>query len=753
MIRAKDALNYHEGDRPGKIELRATKPCLTPLELRFAYLPGAVFASAAIAEDPSKIFRYTTRANLVGVITNGTAVPDLGNVGPEAAKPIQEGMVVLFKRLADIDVFDLELNITDSERFIETVLALEPTFGGIILKDIHFPEGLYIYDRLSEAMNIPVFHQNIYSSAVVAAAALINALDLVDKNIEETRVVINGIGNMGTGCARLFLQLGVQPENLLCYDRTGLLHPDRNDLGEHQRVFARSHPARTLAEGIKGADIFLGASAGGVVTQEMVRSMNPYPIVFALAIPEPEISYEAARASRRDVIVATGLGQYPNAILDTLSFPYIFRGALDVQATQITEGMLIAAARALAELAREEIVEEVERAYGYEHFSFGPEYLLPKPIDPRILLRESTAVAQQAIDEGVARISVETEPYQESLIVRLGTERETLRGLVMKARQKNLKVVFSSGTSEQIVRACSILINEGIASPILLGVEESIRELIARLDLDLGGVQIIDPDRSPLFETYVQEYYRMRRRRGIILDEARERMRQRDYFAALMLHTGAADMMIGGVSIHYADSLRTILEVIGTAPGVRRISSHHMVLLHKNVYFLADCGVNIDPDAEELAETALLAANRARSLGIEPRVAMLSFSSYGSVDHPFTRKVRRAADIAKELAPDLVIDGEVQLSTALNSIRRQKYFPFSELKNDANVLIFPDLQSGNIALDLLQCMVEEAVLIGPLLTGTRLPVHPRPYGFSVEEVVNLTTVGVVETTASSSRYY
>ena len=326
-------------------------------------------------------------------------------------------------------------------------------------------------------------------------------------------------------------------------------------------------PHSTLAEGMKGADIFLGASTGGVVTQEMVRAMNPYPIVFALAIPEPEISYEAARASRRDVIVATGLGQYPNAILDTLSFPYIFRGALDVQATQITEGMLIAAARALAELAREEIVEEVERAYGYEHFSFGPEYLLPKPIDPRILLRESTAVAQQAIAEGVARISVETEPYQESLIVRLGTERETLRGLVMKARQKNLKVVFSSGTSEQIVRACSTLINEGIASPILLGGEEEIRELIDRLDLDLGGVQIIDPDRSPLFETYVEEYYRMRRRRGIILDEARERMRQRDYFAALMLHTGAADMMIGGVSIHYADSLRTIMEVIGPAPG------------------------------------------------------------------------------------------------------------------------------------------------------------------------------------------
>lgn len=750
MVRRKDSLAYHEADRPGKIELRATKACLTPHDMRLAYLPGAVFATEAILEDPSKIFRYTSRGNLVGVITNGSAVPDLGNVGPEAAKPIQEGMAVLFKRLADIDVFDLELNTTDPERFIETVQMLEPTFGGINLKDIRALEGLQIYDRLSKDMNIPVFNQNLYSSAVVAAAALINALELVEKKVEEVRVVLCGVGSGGTGCARLFLKLGVQPENLLVYNSKGLLHPDRTDLHAYQRVFARNHPARELAQGMRGADVFLGSATGGIVTQEMVRSMAAYPIVFCLATPEPEISYEAARASRRDAIVATGLGQYPNAILDTLSFPYIFRGALDVQATQITEGMLIAAARVLAELAREDVVEEVERAYAYEHFTFGPEYLLPKIIDPRILIRESAAVARQAIEEGVARCVIENEPYQESLLVRMGTGRETLRGLVMKARQQNLRVVFSDGASEPILRACNVLVTEGIASPILLGPEDEIGEVINRLDLDLGGIQVVDPAKSPLYDSYVEEYFRMRRRRGVMLEEARRRMRRPDYFAALMLHTGAADMMIGGASVHYAEALRTVLEVIGPAPGIRRVSTHHMVLLPKNVYFLADCGINISPDAEDLAETALLAANRARSLGIEPRVAMLSFSSYGSVDHPLTKKVRRATEIARERAPDLVIDGEIQLSTALDASIREKFFPFSELKNDANVLIFPDLNSGNIALDLIQYM-GEAVSIGPLLTGTRLPAHLRQYGVTAEAIVNLTTVGVVEAAAFMGR--
>jgi malate dehydrogenase (oxaloacetate-decarboxylating)(NADP+) len=743
MIGREESLEYHAAGRPGKVELKATKPCLSRRDMRLAYLPGATYPSLEILRDPAAAFRYTSRGNLVGVVTNGSAVPGVGPVGPLAAKPMQEGIGVLFKRLADIDVFDLELDATDPDRFVETVLRLEPTFGGINLKDVRAPEGLAIYDRLREKMGIPVFHENLDSTAVVAAAALLNALELVAKRIDAVRVVLCGAGTVGTGCARLLLSLGVREENLLVYDVKGLLHPDREDLHEYQRALARKDPARQLEEGLRGADVFLGASSFGVLSQEMVRSMAGFPVVIALATPEPEIGYEAARASRQDVIVATSLDQHPNAVLDLLSFPYIFRGALDVQATRITPGMLKAAARALAELAREDVVEEVERAYGKERFSFGPEYLLPKPIDPRILVRESAAVAQQAIEEGVARRPVETRAYQESLTVRLGTGRETLRGMIIRARQRRLRVVFSEGTSETILRASSILAEEGIASPILLGRESEVREAMERLRLGPGGAHVVEPARSPRYEGYVDEYFRMRRRRGVMRAVAAQRLRQADTFASLMLHLGDADMMIAGVSTHYVESLRTILEVIGPARGVRRVSSHYLVLLPKGALFLADCAVNVDPDAEELAEIALLTASTARALGIEPRVSMLSFSNFGSVDHAYTRKVRRATEIAKEKAPGLVIDGEMQLATALDGAVRREYFPFSSLEQDANVLVFPDLQSGNLALHLLQ-YVGGAVPIGPLLMGTRLPAHLMQYGATVEEVVNLVAVGAVE---------
>lgn len=746
MIRQKDALHYHGDERPGKIEVCATKPCMTPREMRLAYLPGARFPSKAIADDPQQIFRYTSRGNLLGVITNGSAVPGLGNVGPRAAKPMQEGIAVLFKRLADIDVFDLELNTVEPDRFVDAVQMLAPTFGGINLKDIRAPEGLYIYDRLCELLDIPVFNENLYSSAVVASAALLNALDLVDKKIAEIRVVICGIGTMGVGCARLFLRLGVQPENLLVYDSKGLLHPDRKDVPEYRRGFLRRSAARDLISGLQGADVFLGASVAGVLTPEMVRSMGSFPVLFALAAPEPEIDYELARDCRRDIIVATSLSQKPNAVLDILSFPYIFRGALDVHATCITEGMLIAAARSLAQLAREEVVEEVEQAYGNERFSFGPEYLLPKPIDPRILVQESAAVAQQAIKEGVARLPIEVEIHQEKLSIRLGTGTETLRGLIMKARQKRLQVVFSEGVNETILRACAILIDEGIADPVLLGCENDVRETIERLDLDLEGIRVIDPLHSTRLEAYVDEYYTMQHRRGVMRGEAEKRLRRTDYFGAMMLHAGEADMLFAGVSTHYAQSLKTILEVIGPAPGVHRISSHHMILLPKNVYFLADCAVNIDPTAKELAEIALLTAGRVRALGIKPRVAMLSFSDYGSVHHPYAQKVYRATQIAKAQSPGLVIDGEMELATAVDETLRNKFFPFSELDENANVFIFPELQSGNLGMNLLR-HIAGAVSVGPILMGTRLPVHLCQYGVTVEEVVNLTTVGVVEAAA------
>ncbi len=535
MIRREEALEFHEGERPGKIEVRAVKPCLTAREMRLAYLPGAAWACEAIAADPDAAFRYTSRGNLIGIITNGSAVPGLGNVGPLAAKPMQEGLALLFKRLADIDAFDLEVDTDDIDAFVDTVRRLEPTFGGIVLKDIRAPEGLRIYDRLCASMRIPVFHENMQSSPVVVAAALSNALDLVDKKVGAVRVVVCGAGSVGIGCLRLLRRLGVPRENLEVYDARGPLSADRDDLTDDQRAFARSGAPPTLAGALEGADVFIGASAGAVLTQEMIRSMARFPIVFALATPTPEMDYESARASRRDIIVATSLTLHPNAIVDHLSFPFIMRGALDAHATRITEEMLMAAAGALADLGREEVVDEVSRAYGYEHFSFGPEYLLPKPIDPRILVRESSAVARMAMEQGVARQALDVEAYQESLIVRMGTGREMMRRLIVKARREHPRVVFPEGTHETILRAASILADEGIARPVLLGSEAAIRSAFETFGVEAAGVTIVDPDRSTRRDAYVEQYLQMRRRHGMMQATAAARMRQPDYFGAMML--------------------------------------------------------------------------------------------------------------------------------------------------------------------------------------------------------------------------
>jgi len=546
---------------------------------------------------------------------------------------------VLFKRLADLDGFDLELDTRDPDRFVETVRMLEPTFGGINLKDIRAPEGLDIFRRLRDELRIPVMHENYQSLAVVAAAGLTNALDLADKAIADARIVICGAGTVGLGCAEMFLLMGAAPANLFVYDVNGLLHPDRTDLNGHQRRLAHAGAPASLEEGLRGADVFVGASAPGVITQAMIRSMARYPIVFALATPEPEIGYEEARASRRDVMAATALTQFPNAIADHLSYPYIFRGALDVHAERITDGMLVAAAKALAELAREDVVDEVSRAYNYERFSFGPEYLLPKPIDPRILVRESAAVARQAVADRVARRPLDEAAYQESLVIRLGPGRETLRRLMVKARQQPLRIVFSDGESDTIQRAAAILAEEGIAQPVLLGDESQVRDGIARLGLDPTGLAVVDPARSPRRDAYAAEYLKIRQRRGVMPPTAGQRLRGTEYFGSMMVHSGDADMLMAGLEQHYADSLRVMLETIGTAEGVHRVSSYYLVLLQREVYALADCAVNIDPSDEDLAETALLTARTVRLLGIEPRVAMLSFSNFGAVDHPFARKV------------------------------------------------------------------------------------------------------------------
>ncbi len=743
MIRSKDSLEFHAAGRPGKIEVRAGKPCLTPRDIRMAYLPGASFPAEEIIRDPQAVYRYTGRGNLVGVVTNGSAVPGLGDVGPSAAKPMQEGIAVLFKRLADIDVFDLELDTRDADAIVETVARVAPTFGGISLKDIRAPEGLAVHERLSEMLSIPVLHENLSGTALVAAAALTNMLELAEKRIEDVKVVVCGASTVGLGCARLLCRMGLPREQLWLYDVRGLLHPERSDLNRYQREFARSDGPATLAEGLRGADVFVGASVGGTLNEEMVRSMARFPAVLAMATPEPEITREAARAARRDVLVATSETAEPNAIVDLLGFPYVLRGALDVQATRITDGMLLAAARALAELAKEDVVEEVSRAYGYEPLSFGPDYLLPRPIDPRVLVWESSAVAAQAIEEGVAERPVEIEHYREALATRIGTGRETMRQMIFKARQEDRQVVLSDGTHETVLRACRVLLDEGIATPILLGAEEEIQLASEQLGLDLAGVKVVDPARSPRREDYAEAYYAMRRRRGVTRETARRRLTLPEYFAALMLHAGDADVMLGGLRLTYPEALRTIIEVVGTAPGVSRLASHHMVLRPRGAYFLADCAVNIEPDAAALAEIALLTARQVRLLGVEPRIAMLSFSNFGSVDHPHTRRVREATAIVKERAPELIVDGEMQLRTAVDRGVREAFFPFSELPQDANVLVFPDLHSGSLALHLLDAL-GDAISVGPILTGARLPAQALPHGASVEDIVHLAATGIVE---------
>jgi malate dehydrogenase (oxaloacetate-decarboxylating)(NADP+) len=743
MIKREEALDYHAGARAGLTEVRASKPCVTAREMRLAYLPGAIAACEAIAADPSASYRYTSRANLVGIFSNGSAVPGLGDIGAAAVKPMLEGLAVLCKRFADIDAFDHEIDTRDPDRFVDVVRLLEPSYGAVMLKDVQAPEGLAIYERLRDALGIPVFHENLQSTAVVAVAALSNALAISGKDPARVRMVVCGAATVGIGCARLALALGVPAANLLMYDVNGLIHADRDDLSDYQRAFASTATERTLAEGIRDADVFLGASRGGVLTPEMVRTMAPFPVVLALATPEPEIPYEAARAARRDVIIATPLPHLPNTVTDQLSFPYILRGALDVQATRITDGMLLAAAGALADLAREEVVDEVSRAYGRERFTFGPEYLLPKPIDPRILEREAVAVARRAIEEGVARHPLDVESYDESLAVRIGTGRETLRRLIVKARSKCPRVVFPEGSHETILRAASILADEGVARPILLGGEAEVRRAAEELGVEIGGVTIVDPARSPRREAYADTYFQRRARRGVMRATAVERLRRPDYFGALMLDSGDADLMISGVASHYADSIRTVLEVIGPAPGVRRVSSHYMVLLPRDVYFLTDCAVNVSPDADGLAEQALLTAAYVRALGIEPRVAMLSFSNFGSVEHPLTMKVRLATEQVQQRAPDLAVDGEMQLATAVDAGVRSQYFPFARLDANANVLVFPDLQSGNTSMHVLKHLTE-GVVVGPVLMGTRLPVHLIQYGSSVEEVVHLTATGIVQ---------
>ena len=745
MAKFKDSLEYHSSGRKGKIEVISTKPCQTAADLSLAYSPGVAQPCLAIQQNPEDAYKYTAKGNLVAVVSNGTAVLGLGNLGALAGKPVMEGKGILFKRFADIDVFDIELDTENPDEIIKACQLLEPTFGGINLEDIKAPECFYIEETLKKTMKIPVFHDDQHGTAIISSAALINALELVGKKIEDIRIVVNGAGASANSCAKLAIALGVKPNNMIMCDTKGVIYKGRIEgMNPYKELFAADTHFRTLEEAAAGADVLFGLSAKGAFTKEMVASMAPNPIIFAMANPDPEITPENAHATRTDVIIATGRSDYPNQVNNVLGFPFIFRGALDVRATCINEDMKLAAVKALANLAREEVPDSVCKAYGNKKFSFGRDYIIPKPFDPRVLLHVAPAIAQAAMDSGVARQPIEDmAKYIEHLESTQGKSKETMRHIINKAKSDPKRIAFPEGDNEKILRAAQILVEEGIAQPILIGDLKKITKKMADLNLDLN-VPIIDPADSDLTEPYADELYTLRQRKGLTRSEAERIMRRksRTHFGCMMVHMGDADTLIGGIDTHYPETIRPALEVIGKQKGLASVHGLYMMVFKKGVYFMADTTVSIDPTAEELAETAILAAEKARMLDIEPRVAMLSFSNFGSVNHPQTRKVKRAVEIVKDRAPELVVDGEMQSDTAVVS-ELLEGFTFSKLKSPANILVFPDLSSGNISYKLLHHL-GGADAIGPILMGMSKPVHVLQRGDDVDDIVNMAAIAVVD---------
>ncbi len=743
MIRKQDALDYHSQGRRGKIEVVSTKPCATQRDLSLAYTPGVAEPCLEIAANPDDAYRYTAKGNLVGVVSNGTAVLGLGDIGPLAGKPVMEGKGVLFKRFADIDVFDIELNSHNPDDIIKAVQMLEPTFGGINLEDIKAPECFYIEEALKKVMNIPVFHDDQHGTAIISGAALVNALEVVGKKIDKVKVVFTGAGAAGMACARLYEKLGVLHENILFVDTKGVLFKGRTEgMNKYKEYFASDSNARTLADAMKGADVFCGVSAKGIVTKEMVKSMADKPIVFAMANPDPEITYEDAVSVRDDLIMATGRSDYPNQVNNVLGFPFIFRGALDVRATAINDEMKIAASHALAKLAKEDVPDSVIRVYGGKRIEFGRDYIIPKPFDPRVLLWETVAVAQAAMATGVARTPIaDIEAYKDSLEARLGRTREMMRFYIHKAQKAPKRIVFPEGQEDKILRAANIIVEEKIATPILLGSRTIIGQKITELGLDLEDVEVVNPKKSPKFEEYVSGYFELRKRKGITRYVAERHMKTNNEFGMMMVRNGDADGLISGLTQHYPDTVRPALQIIGTKEGVRRIAGLYMLIFKNQTLFIADATVNIEPTAEDLAEIALLTAERVKRIDVVPRVAMLSFSNFGSSEHPLAQKVRRATQIIKQRDPNLIVDGEMMADTAMSSEMLNELYPFSTLKEPANILICPDLTSANIAYKLLS-RVGGASAIGPILLGIRKPVYLLTPGVEVNDIVNITAMAV-----------
>lgn len=744
-IHKEDALNYHAQGRKGKIEVIPTKPCQTQWDLSLAYTPGVAEPCLEIARDEELVYEYTAKGNLVAVISNGTAVLGLGDIGPAAGKPVMEGKGVLFKRFADIDVFDIEINTKDVNEFIRCVQLLEPTFGGINLEDVKAPECFYIEEELKKTMNIPVFHDDQHGTAIISGAALLNALEIAGKEIDKVKIVFNGAGASAYACAKHYIRLGVKKENIVMCDTKGVIYKGRTEhMNEFKEFFAVDTNARTLADALVDADVFVGLSVGNVVSKEMVKSMAKNPIVFAMANPYPEITYEDATDARKDIIMATGRSDYPNQVNNVLGFPFIFRGALDVRARQINDEMKLAASYALAKLAKEEVPESVIRAYGGVELKFGKEYIIPKPFDPRVLTYVAPAVAKAAMETGVARKPIKDwDEYKHQLLERLGISKQIVRVAIEKAKGSMKRIVFPEGNQFKILKAAEILVDDKIAKPILLGKESEIKALIEKHKINSAEFEIIDPENCEYYNQYVEEFYKLRQRKGITRNEAEKYMKIPNYFGAMMVKMGHADGMISGLTSHYPDTIRPALQIIKTAPGVKKVSGLYIMLVKNEAFFFADTTVNVNPTAEDLAEIALLAAKAARRFNIEPRVAMLSFSNFGNAPYPESEKVARAVEIIREKDPDLIVDGEMQADTAVYPPILQQDFPFARIKDKANVLIFPNLDSGNIAYKLLW-RIGNADAIGPILMGMGKPIHVLQRGCDVTDIVNMAAIAVVE---------
>jgi len=744
-----EALAYHEKGRPGKIEVISSKPTQTQRDLTLAYSPGVAEPCLRIADNTEDVYRYTAKGNLVAVISNGTAVLGLGNIGPEASKPVMEGKGILFKIFADIDVFDLELNTTDVDEFVRTVKILEPTFGGINLEDIKSPECFDIEERLKKELNIPIMHDDQHGTAIISGAALLNAVEIAGKKLDEVLLVVNGAGASAISCTKIFTALGVKKENIVMVDSNGVIRADRDNLDRHKSLFATRRDLHTLEEAMKGADVFVGLSKGNILTPEHLLSMAKDPIVLAMANPDPEIAYDIAIATREDIIMATGRSDHPNQVNNVLGFPFIFRGALDVRATEINEAMKLAAVKAIAGLAREAVPEMVNAAYNEKNVTFGKNYIIPKPIDPRLITTVAPAVAKAAMESGVAKISItDWDAYESQLRSRLGLENKFISYITVKAKQDPKRVIFAEADNYKILKAAQILKDEGIATPILLGNKEKIQSIIQENTLELEGVRILDPHNEELRkEEFAEALYQKRKRKGVSQYQAKRLLRERNYYGTMMLEFGEADVLISGLTVNYADTIRPALQIIGKQDGISKVAGMYIMNTKKGPLFFADTTVNPDPSADDLVDITRLVAKEVKTFNIEPRIAMLSYSNFGSAHGRVPDGIQQAISRLHKENPEMIVDGDIQANFAMNEALLYENFPFSKLIGAAaNTFIFPNLAAGNIAYKMLQ-ELNVAEAIGPVLLGLNKSVHILQLGSSVREIVNMVTIAVVDAQA------